>query len=105
MTTEQLTEEFEQSSGQLKSYILRVTASVADAEDIVHDTYIRATEKLQTFKGLSSIKTWLFAIASNLAKDNLKARKRWVENVTDLGREAALTHRGFFQEALQIHAT
>jgi RNA polymerase sigma-70 factor (ECF subfamily) len=105
MTKEQLTKEFEQSAGQLKSYILRITASVADTEDIVQDTYIKATEKLDTFKGQSSLKTWLFAIASNLAKDNLRARKRWVENVTDITKEAALTDPKFFQKAMLIRAT
>ena len=105
MTIEQLTKEFEQSTGQLKSFILRITASVADAEDIVHDTYIKATDKLDTFKGESSVKTWLFAIASNLAKDNLRARKRWVENVTDITKETALSDPQFFQEAMHISAT
>ena len=105
MQTDLLTKEFEQSSNQLKSYILRITASVADTEDIMQDTYIKASEKLDTFKGQSSFKTWLFAVASNLAKDNLRARKRWVENVTDMGREAALSHQEFFQEAMHIHAT
>lgn len=105
MTTEQLTKEFEQSSAQLKSYILRITASVADAEDIVQDTYIKATEKLGTFKAQSSVKTWLFAIASNLAKDNLRARKRWVENVTDITKEAALADPQFFGEAMHISAS
>jgi len=48
MMEEQLAIEFERARGQLKSYILRMTASVADAEDIVHDTYIRArTSKLK----------------------------------------------------------
>ncbi len=105
MTTELLAKEFEQSGGQLKSYILRITASVADAEDIVQDTYIKASEKLGTFKGQSSLKTWLFAIASNLAKDNLKARKRWVENVTDITKEAALSNPQFFREAMHIRTT
>jgi RNA polymerase sigma-70 factor, ECF subfamily len=105
MTTEQLTNEFEQSSGQLKSYILRITASVVDTEDIIHDTFIKATEKLDTFKGQSSLKTWIFAIASNLAKDNLRARKRWVENVTDITKEAALSNPMFFQEAMTIRMT
>src|SRR5664279_3240390 len=105
MTIEQLTKEFEQSSGQLKSYILRITASVADAEDIVQDTYIKATEKLDTFKGQSSLKTWLFAIASNLAKDNLRARKRWVEHVTDITKEAALFNSQFFREAMHIRTS
>src|SRR6266513_2703999 len=105
MTVEQLTKEFERSTGQLKSFILRITASVADAEDIVHDTYIKATDKLDTFRGQSSVKTWLFAIASNLAKDNLRARKRWVENVTDITKEAALSNPEFFREAIHIQTT
>ena len=105
MTTEKLAKEFEQSRGQLKSYVLRITASVADAEDIVQDTYIKATEKLDSFKGESSIRTWLFAIASNLAKDNLRARKRWVENVTDISKDAALSNPKFLEDALFIRAT
>ncbi|HXS38148.1 MAG TPA: RNA polymerase sigma factor [Flavipsychrobacter sp.] len=100
--TEQLKNEFELSQGQLKSYILRITASVADAEDIVHDTFIKATEKLHTFRGQSSLKTWLFAIASNLAKDNLRAKKRWVANVTDIARESAHSSPEFFNEAANI---
>jgi RNA polymerase sigma-70 factor (ECF subfamily) len=105
MTTEQLTKEFEESGGQLKSFILRITASAADAEDIVQDTYLKAREKLDTFKGISSLKTWLFAIASNLAKDSLKARKRWVENVTDITKEVALSNPQFLQESMFIRAT
>lgn len=105
MTIEQFSQEFEQSRRHLKSYILRITASVADTEDIVQDTYLKAVEKLETFKGDSSLKTWLFSIASNLAKDNLRARKRWVENVTDVCKEAALADRQFFQEAMHIRMT
>lgn len=105
MTNEQLTKEFEQSAAQLRSFILRMTASVVDTEDIVHDTYIKATEKINTFREQSSVKTWLFAIASNLAKDNLRARKRWVENVTDIGKEAALDDPQFFKDARHIQAT
>jgi RNA polymerase sigma-70 factor (ECF subfamily) len=105
MTTEQLNTEFEAIRGQLKSYILRITASVKDAEDIVQDTYLKSSTKLETFKGNSSLKTWLFAIASNLAKDNLRAKKRWPENVTDICREAAMSNQPFFQEAMQIRTT
>ncbi len=105
MTASQFTNEFQQVSGQLKSFLLRITASVADAEDILQDTYIKATEKLDTFKGLSSLKTWLFTIASNLAKDNLRAKKRWVENVTDIAKEAALSNPQFLQQSMHIRTT
>ncbi|HYD22387.1 MAG TPA: RNA polymerase sigma factor [Flavipsychrobacter sp.] len=102
---EELAREFENIRAQLKSYILRITASRTDAEDIVQDTYLKAHEKLDTFRGESSLKTWLFAIASNLVKDNLRAQKRWVENVTDICKEAAMGDPQFFGEAMQISAT
>lgn len=105
MTVEHLNQEFSTISGSLKSYIVRITASVADAEDIVQDTYIKAVEKLHTFRGESSLKTWLFAIASNLAKDNLRAQKRWTENVSDIAKKAALSDMKFFQEAMHIRMT
>lgn len=98
MTLEQFTTEFQLASPQLKSYILRITASVEDAEDIVQDTYIKASQKLDTFRGESSLKTWIFTIASNIAKDNLRAKKRWPENVTDICREKALANPDYFVE-------
>jgi RNA polymerase sigma-70 factor (ECF subfamily) len=104
MTKEQFAQEFGESTGKLKSFILRITASVPDTEDIVQDTYIKASENLGTFREESSLKTWLFSIASNLAKDNIRGRKRWVENVTDISREAALHDHKFFQEAMEIHS-
>ena len=51
MTVEQLNTEFGLYAAPLKSYLLRMTASVKDAEDILHDTYIKATDKLDTFRG------------------------------------------------------
>lgn len=105
MTTEIFNREFEGIAGQLKSYILRITASISDAEDIVHDTYLKAHEKLSSFRGESSLKTWLFTIASNLAKDNLRAQKRWTENVTDITKSAALSNKEFFAEAMHIRTT
>ena len=71
MNKDQLAEEFKHLSGQLKSFILRIAASAVDAEDIVQDTFIKATENRNTFKEQASLKTWKFAIASNLVKDNL----------------------------------
>lgn len=105
MTKEHLNTEFEAARGQLKSFILRITASVQDTEDIVQDTWIKASEKLESFKGNSSLKTWIFAIASNLAIDNLRAKKRWTENVTDVCKEAAMSNLQFFQEAMNIRMT
>lgn len=98
MTIDQFTREFETARVQLKSYLLRITASAEDAEDLVQDAYIKASTHLDGFRGQSTVKTWLFTIASNLAKDNLRAKKRWPETVTDICREKALSQPQYFQE-------
>jgi len=105
MTGDELTLEFETFRGELRSFILRLTASVQDAEDLVQDTYLRAVSKISQFRGESSLKTWVFSIAANLARDLLRAQKRWPETVTDLAREAALGNPAFFQEAMRLRQT
>jgi RNA polymerase sigma-70 factor (ECF subfamily) len=75
MTVDQLSGEFETFQRELKSFLLRMTASIQDAEDIVQETYLKAHSRINTFRGESSRKTWMFSIASNLARDLLKSRK------------------------------
>ncbi|MEO1413716.1 MAG: RNA polymerase sigma factor [Bacteroidota bacterium] len=67
----------------LKSYLYRMTASRADAEDMAHDTFIRAFDKLHTFRQDASLKTWVFQIATNLTYNFLKKRNRWTEEVSE----------------------
>lgn len=105
MTIDLLTKEFEAARPQLKSYLLRITASIEDTEDIVQDTFIKASMKLDTFRAESSVKTWIFAIASNIAKDNLRAKQRWPETVTDICREKALANPNYFPEIANIMQT
>ena len=97
MTADAFAIEFEEFRGPLKSFILRMTASVSDTEDIVQDTFIKAHEKMHTFRGDSSLKTWVFTIASNLARDFLKTKKRWPENITDICKDAAMRNQQFFR--------
>lgn len=105
MTADQLLTEFQSFNKELKSFILRMTASVQDTEDILQETYIKAHNKIDTFRGESSLKTWVFAIAANLARDWLRAKKRWPENVTDICKDAALSNVQFFEEAMTIRQT
>lgn len=104
MTTEQFTREFERVRPALKSYLLRITASVEDTEDIVQDTFLKGAGKLDGFRGDSSVKTWIFTIASNIAKDNLRAKKRWSENVTDICKARALANPNYFPEIAEIQS-
>lgn len=77
MSHENLDTEFEIFRSQLQSFLLRMTASRQDTEDILQDTYLKARTKIDSFEHKSSLKTWVFAIGANLAKDHLRAQKRW----------------------------
>ena len=100
-----LTTEFERCRPALRSYILRITASRQDAEDIAQETWIRAQRSLEGFKGDSSMKTWLFAIAQNIARDHLRTLRRWPEEVGDICKDAAMKDPDFFREAMTIRQT
>ena len=102
MNIEIFTEEFQSFKGQLKTYLLRLTASQADTEDILQDAWIKASSNLDSFKADASLKTWVFSIASNLAIDNLRKQKRWPEAVTDICKEEALKSPTHFPEAMRI---
>jgi len=63
---------------------LRWTRSKEDAEDIVQKAFLNAYEKIGTFRGQSSLKTWLFRIALNLLKNEVRFRKtRAIEELDD----------------------
>ncbi len=102
---QQFASAFNDFRGQLKSFILRMTASPHDAEDLVQDTFMKASGKLDSFRDESSLKTWVFAIGANLARDYLGSKKRWSEDVLDVCKAAALSNQPFFEEAMQIRHT
>lgn len=72
---------FDEFQRPLKSYLYRLLANREDAEDLTHDTFVRAFDKRATFQGQSSLKTWVFQIATHLAYNYLERRKRWVPTV------------------------
>lgn len=74
----------------LRSYLFRLTASRNDADDLTHDTFIRAFDKLSSFRGQSSLKTWVFQIATNLSYNMLQKRKRWTVDVTQKAKELVM---------------
>ncbi len=84
---QQLFAEFQDA---LRSYLFRLLASRADADDLLHDTFIRAFDKLDSFKGDSSLKTWVFTIATRLAYNQLDRRKRWMEDVSEQAKALVL---------------
>ncbi len=85
MNQKELTDSFLAIKNELLSFVFRLISQRQDAEDIVQETYLRVHEKIDSFKGQSSFKTWVFSIALNLSRNQLSKQKRWEENSQDYG--------------------
>lgn len=63
--------------GRLYNFVFRFVGEPETAEDIVQETFLRAFRKRENYKAIANFSTWLFTIAGNLAKSELRRRKRW----------------------------
>lgn len=86
---------------ELLAYLFRLTAHRADAEDLAQQTYLKASHGFAGFRGRSSFKTWVFTIATNLARDHFRARQRWYEDSQDRCRE---TTQADAKKVARMHA-
>ncbi|MCI4671759.1 MAG: RNA polymerase sigma factor [Bacteroidia bacterium] len=83
--------EFIGIQAQLESYLYRLSANKEDAKDLLQDTFLKVNQKIDSFQGNSSFKTWVFAIATNLARDNQRVKNRWKLEVQDECKNASLS--------------
>jgi RNA polymerase sigma-70 factor, ECF subfamily len=64
--------------GELMAHCYRMLGSVHDAEDALQDALLRAWRGLARFEGRSSVRTWLYRIATNTCLDVIKRRPKRV---------------------------
>ena len=72
--------------GKIVNYASAMTRDASDAEDVAQETFVRAYRSLHQFRGDSSFKTWLYRIATNVARTHRRLRagqSRLVEQSLD----------------------
>lgn len=98
---------YQQHHGELCSYLARLTGNAERAEELMHETFIRAYRALLEGAQWDNPRAWLFRVASRLAINEHRRRQliAWVpllrpESVAGPGIESAALERVAVQAAL-----
>jgi len=74
---------YRQHAGRIYTLACRMAGSPEDGEDLLQEIFLQAHRKLGSFKGDSSLGTWLYRLALNHCLDYVRSRRAKMSKLTD----------------------
>lgn len=89
----------------VRAVIYRI-AGHTDLDDLVQEAFVRIWKYRKDFEGRSSLKTWIYRIATNVAVDHARRQKKWIEfeeahTGMQGGNSSHLSHRDLVKKVLR----
>jgi RNA polymerase sigma-70 factor (ECF subfamily) len=84
---------YRQHASRIYGLACRMTGSVADGEDLLQEVFLLVHRKLGSFKGESSLGTWIYRLATNCCLDFLRSRQHRQQQRTTETLDDVLTVR------------
>ena len=69
----ELKEIYQLHGSMVYNLALQYTQNIEDAEEVTQDVFINIHEKIDSFRGEASLKTWIYRLTINKSLDYLKA--------------------------------
>lgn len=83
---------FDRHGGPVQRFLYRLRGAGPDVDDLLHATFIEAFRSAKRFRGRAQVRTWLFGIAVNISRRDLRGEDRrraflalWAERPRDGG--------------------
>lgn len=76
--------------GRVYALCLRLTAHVETAEELTQEAFVRAWQRLASFRGDSAFGTWLHRLTVNVVLDQRRAQRPWLARMTRIDDDAEI---------------
>ncbi|MFN2398670.1 MAG: RNA polymerase sigma factor [Gemmatimonadaceae bacterium] len=75
---------YRQNVGRVYALSLRLAGDAQRAEELTQDVFVKAWEKLRSFRGDSAFSSWLYRLAVNIALNTRRSERRRLDRTGDL---------------------
>ncbi|MBT8115750.1 MAG: RNA polymerase sigma factor [Arenicella sp.] len=92
--------------GKIHALCLRLTGQTELAEDMTQESFIRAWQKLGSFRGDSAFSSWLYRLSSNVAIGYLRQQNKWrMVSFEESHHQATIGFASIHEEAPDLEKT